>query len=208
MALIRRAVVSVSDKTGVVDFVRNLVEMGVEILSTGGTRWILKDSGLEVMDVSEYTAFPEMMDGRVKTLHPKIHGGILGRRDNPKDRGEMEAHGINPIDMVIVNLYPFEKVCEDSSIPDEELPEYIDIGGVALLRAAAKNFADVVTVCDPNDYKMVLEELKENGGIKEELRKKLAVKAFMHTSNYDAVIAKTFKAKLNDSSFPEVTTLG
>jgi phosphoribosylaminoimidazolecarboxamide formyltransferase/IMP cyclohydrolase len=190
VALIRRAVVSVSDKTGVVDFVRNLVEMGVEILSTGGTGRILKDSGLEVMDVSEYTAFPEMMDGRVKTLHPKIHGGILGRRDNPRDRGEMEAHGINPIDMVVVNLYPFEKTVAREKCALEEAIENIDIGGPTMIRSAAKNYRDVSVIVDPADYPAIIKEMREDQGrVSPQTNLHLARKVFQMTARYDTAIS-------------------
>lgn len=190
MARIRRAVVSVSDKTGVVDFVKELEEMGVEILSTGGTAKTLRDNGIKVMDVSEYTGFPEMMDGRVKTLHPKIHGGLLGRRDNPDDMKEMEIHGISPIDMVVVNLYPFEATVTREECSLEEAIENIDIGGPTMIRSAAKNYRDVSVVVNPNDYSEIIREMKENqGGVSSHTNFRLAKKVFRMTARYDAAIS-------------------
>ncbi|HBO9624408.1 TPA: bifunctional phosphoribosylaminoimidazolecarboxamide formyltransferase/IMP cyclohydrolase [Pseudomonas aeruginosa] len=183
---IRRALISVSDKTGVVDFARELVALGVEILSTGGTYKLLRDNGISAVEVADYTGFPEMMDGRVKTLHPKVHGGILGRRD--LDGAVMEQHGIKPIDLVAVNLYPFEATV---ARPDCDLPtaiENIDIGGPTMVRSAAKNHKDVAIVVNAGDYAAVIESLKA-GGLTCAQRFDLALKAFEHTSAYDGMIA-------------------
>lgn len=189
MAKIKRAVVSVSDKANVVDFVKALVEMGVEILSTGGTAKTLRDNGIKVIDVSEYTGFPEMMDGRVKTLHPKIHGGLLGRRDNPKDMKEMEIHGISAIDMVVVNLYPFEATVAREGCSLEEAVENIDIGGPTMIRSAAKNYRHVSVVVDPNDYPHIIREMKEiQGAISSLTNFRLAEKVFRMTARYDTAI--------------------
>lgn len=183
---IRRALISVSDKTGVVDFARELVALGVEILSTGGTYKLLRDNGISAVEVADYTGFPEMMDGRVKTLHPRVHGGILGRRD--LDGAVMEQHGIKPIDLVAVNLYPFEATV---ARPDCDLPtaiENIDIGGPTMVRSAAKNHKDVAIVVNAGDYATVIESLKA-GGLTYAQRFDLALKAFEHTSAYDGMIA-------------------
>ena len=188
MAKIQRALISVSDKTGVVDFARNLAEWGVEILSTGGTAKLLRDKGIAVSDVSTHTGFPEMMDGRIKTLHPKVHGGLLGRRGT--DDAVMKEHGIAPIDLVAVNLYPFEQTV---ARPDCDLAtaiENIDIGGPTMVRAAAKNHAAVAVVVDSGDYNGVIAEMKgNNGAVGDALRFRLAVKAFEHTARYDGAIA-------------------
>ena len=188
MAVIQRALISVSDKTGIVEFAQQLHQAGVEILSTGGTASLLADSGVPVVEVSDYTGFPEMMAGRVKTLHPKIHGGILGRRGT--DDAVMQEHDIGPIDMVVVNLYPFEKTVAS---PDCDLPtaiENIDIGGPTLIRAAAKNHAAVTVIVDSSDYKPVLDEMAAQGGaVSDATRFRLAVKTFEHTARYDGAIA-------------------
>ncbi len=192
---IRRAIISLSDKAGIQDFAKVLYEKwGVEILSTGGTARILTESGIPVVEVSSYTGFPEMMDGRVKTLHPKIHGGILALRDNSEHRDAMEREGIKPIDMVVVNLYPFKKVIERPDCTLSEAIENIDIGGPTLIRAAAKNYPFVTVIVDPSDYGRVLEEMEANNGNTTLLtRFKLAVKVFDHTSNYDATITSYLK---------------
>ena len=188
MSHIRRALISVSDKTGILEFAKALAAFEVEILSTGGTASLLRDAGVPVMDVSDYTGFPELMDGRVKTLHPKIHGGLLGRRG--QDDAVMAEHGILGIDLVVVNLYPFEATI---ARPDCDLPtaiENIDIGGPSMLRAAAKNHAAVAVVVDSANYPIVLEEMKvNNGGVSDGLRFDLAVQAFEHTAHYDGAIA-------------------
>ncbi len=202
MAKIRRAVVSVSDKSGVVEFVKGLGQMGVEILSTGGTAKTLRDNGIRVIEVSEYTGFPEMMDGRVKTLHPKIHGALLGRRDNPEDVKKMEAHGINPIDMVVVNLYPFEATVARQGCSVEEAVETIDIGGPTMIRSAGKNYAHVSAVVDPDDYQDILREMKENQGvISSRTNLRLAKKVFHMTSRYDKAIS-SYLESLDDRDDP------
>jgi len=190
MATIERAIISVSDKTGIVEFARALHEMGVEILSTGGTAKKIKDAGVPVTEVSDYTGFPEMMDGRVKTLHPKIHGGILALRDNPEHMKALKEHGIKKIDMIVVNLYPFEQTISKPDVTFEEAIENIDIGGPTMIRAAAKNFRHVVVVVDPADYNTVLNEMKEQkGDVSYETRLRLAQKVFAHTAHYDSLIA-------------------
>nr|WP_276516215.1 bifunctional phosphoribosylaminoimidazolecarboxamide formyltransferase/IMP cyclohydrolase [Rosenbergiella australiborealis] len=188
---VRRALLSVSDKTGIVDFARGLSEHGIELLSTGGTARLLADAGLPVTEVSDYTGFPEMMDGRVKTLHPKIHGGILGRRD--KDDEVMAEHQILPIDMVVVNLYPFAKTVANENCSLEDAVENIDIGGPTMVRSAAKNHKDVAIVVNSTDYSPLLKELSENNqSLSVETRFDLAIKAFEHTAAYDGMIANYF----------------
>jgi phosphoribosylaminoimidazolecarboxamide formyltransferase/IMP cyclohydrolase len=188
---VKRALISVSDKTGIVDFARALTGLGVELLSTGGTYKLLRDNGIAVVEVSEYTGFPEMMDGRVKTLHPKVHGGILGRRGT--DDAVMAEHGIAAIDMVVVNLYPFEQTVAKPGCALEEAIENIDIGGPTMVRAAAKNHAFVNIVVNAGDYAAILDELKANGGATSRAtRFDLAIKAYEHTAAYDGAIANYF----------------
>jgi phosphoribosylaminoimidazolecarboxamide formyltransferase / IMP cyclohydrolase len=190
MAKIKRALISVSNKKGLVEFARTLTEKGVEILSTGGTAKALRDAGIPVKDVSEHTGSPEMLDGRVKTLHPRIHGGLLSRRDNPKDMEEIKKHGIDMIDMVIVNLYPFEETISKEGVTFADAIENIDIGGPAMLRSASKNFQDVAVIVDPSDYEKIINEMKgPNTDLSYETRLELAKKVFRHTSRYDAIIA-------------------
>jgi phosphoribosylaminoimidazolecarboxamide formyltransferase/IMP cyclohydrolase len=190
MGKIRRAVVSVSDKSGVVELARALADLNVEILSTGGTARTLRENGIEILDVSDYTGFPEMLDGRVKTLHPKIHGGILGQRENPHHIEIMGKHGISPIDMVVVNLYPFEATIAKPDCALEEAIENIDIGGPAMIRSAAKNYRDVAVVVDPVDYDDLITELRENDGqISGRTRFRLAKKVFHMTAKYDTAIS-------------------
>ncbi len=185
---IRRALLSVSDKTGLVEFARALIERGVEILSTGGTAKLLASNGVPVIEVADYTGFPEMMDGRLKTLHPKIHGGLLGRRG--EDEGAMAAHGIPPIDLLVVNLYPFEATVAKPDCALADAIENIDIGGPAMLRAAAKNHAAVTVITDAGDYQRVLDEMQaNNGAVSAATRFDLAVKVFEHTGHYDGAIA-------------------
>jgi len=186
---VRRALVSVYDKSGVADLARGLVEVGVELISSGGTARLLKEAGLPVQEVSAHTGFPEMLDGRVKTLHPKIHGGILGIRSNPEHVAQMEREGIEPIDLVVVNLYPFEKTAADPGATRDDVVEMIDIGGPAMVRAAAKNHADVGVVVSPEDYTGVLSEIREHGGLSDATRRRLAAAAFAHTAAYDAAVA-------------------
>jgi phosphoribosylaminoimidazolecarboxamide formyltransferase/IMP cyclohydrolase len=188
---IERAVVSVTNKEGIVEFAKFLSEQGAEIISTGGTAKLLRENGVTVTEVSDYTGFPEMLDGRVKTLHPKIHGGILAQLDNKKHTEEMRKYEIKPINMVVVNLYDFESVYKkQGNMPLREALEQIDIGGPTLLRAAAKNFPYVVAVCDPADYPKLMEEIKRDGGVSGLTRLALAKKVFEMISKYDAMIAK------------------
>jgi len=191
MSKIARAVVSVSDKQGLGEFVKVLAELGVEILSTGGTAKSLREQGIKVTDVSDYTGFPEMMEGRVKTLHPKVHGGILADRSKKDHVSQMQAQGIKPIDMVVVNLYPFEATVAKEGCTLADAIENIDIGGPTLVRAAAKNNKHVTVVVDPADYPRLAEELKGSGGvISEPTNFELARKAFEHTHHYDGAIAQ------------------
>jgi phosphoribosylaminoimidazolecarboxamide formyltransferase/IMP cyclohydrolase len=209
MHKIQRALISVSDKSGIVEFARALHGLGIELLSTGGTAGLLADAGIPVIEVSDYTGFPEMMDGRVKTLHPKVHGGILGRRGT--DDAVMAANGIDPIDLVVVNLYPFEQTVARA---DCDLPmaiENIDIGGPTMLRAAAKNYRDVAVVVDSADYQTVLEELQQHDGqVMEATRYALAVKTFEHTARYDGAIANYLGAtdtRGEQAAFPRTLNL-
>jgi phosphoribosylaminoimidazolecarboxamide formyltransferase/IMP cyclohydrolase len=197
-----RALISVWDKQGIVDLARNLTELDVELISTGKTQQLLAEAGLPVRPVSEVTGFPEILDGRVKTLHPAIHGGILARPDLEAHRQQLEAHAINAFDMVIVNLYPFSETVARPGVNQEEALEQIDIGGVALLRAAAKNFPFVLPIADPADYGPVLDALRE-GSVAPELRQRLAARAFAHTAAYDAAIA----GYLADTPFPETLAM-
>ena len=204
MRKVSRALISVSDKTGVVDFAAGLAELGVEILSTGGTAKLLRESGLTVRDVSEVTGFPEMLDGRVKTLHPKVHGGILAIRSNPHHQKQVAEHRIELIDLVAVNLYPFEKTAAKPGVTLEELIENIDIGGPSMIRSAAKNFRDVTVVVDAQDFPPVLAELRANqGSISRETRARLARKAFATTAAYDGAISTTLQRWANGGSLPE-----
>ena len=190
MARVARALLSVSDKRGLVEFARGLADLGVEVLSTGGTAKLLVDAGLRVTQVSDYTGFPEMLDGRVKTLHPKIHGGLLGRRDLPAHVAEMRAHAIEPIDLVAVNLYPFRETVARSGTTLEEAIEQIDIGGPSMLRSAAKNHSQVTVIIDPDDYEPVLAELRASGGsVSGATNRRLAQQVFCATACYDGAIA-------------------
>src|SRR4029079_13798563 len=194
---IRRALISVSDKTGVVDLARELKEFGVEIISTGGTAKALREAGVEVRDVSEVTGFPEMMDGRVKTLHPKIHGGLLGIRPNPGHQAAMRDHGIEPIDMVVINLYPFAETIARDGVTVDEAVEQIDIGGPALIRSAAKNYKDVAVVTSPDMYRQISTELSlYYVSLTVATRELLARLAFMQTGIYDAAIFPYLSANL------------
>jgi phosphoribosylaminoimidazolecarboxamide formyltransferase/IMP cyclohydrolase len=186
---IRRALISVSDKTGIVEFARELQRFGVEIISTGGTAKALRDAGIQVREVSDVTKFPEMMDGRIKTLHPRIHGALLGLRDRPEHQAVMREHGIEPIDLVAVNLYPFEQTISRKGVTLEEAIEQIDIGGPAMIRSAAKNYRDVAVVVDPDNYDSIVAELAyQDGALSCDTRKHLAVLAFARTSSYDSGI--------------------
>ena len=191
MKKIERAIISVTDKSGVVDFARSLSKFGVQILSTGGTAKALRDGGVSVTDISEYTGFPEMMDGRIKTLHPKVHGGLLGMRDNPDHVRMMKEHGIASIDLIVVNLYQFEKAVSKENVTLDEAIENIDIGGPTMLRSSAKNFKDVTVIVDPSDYDPVLKEMEEQGGSTTlKTRFSLAKKVFKLTHTYDGAISR------------------
>jgi phosphoribosylaminoimidazolecarboxamide formyltransferase/IMP cyclohydrolase len=203
MKKISRALISVSDKTGVAEFAAGLAAQGVEILSTGGTAKLLRDKGLKVRDVADLTGFPEMLDGRVKTLHPKVHGGLLAIRSNPEHQDQVKKHGIEFIDLVAVNLYPFEKTAAKPGVKFEELIENIDIGGPSMIRSAAKNFEDVTVVVDAADYNTVVEEMKANGGcVSRETRARLSRKAFATTAAYDGAISTTLQ-RLADGALPQ-----
>lgn len=199
-----RALISVSDKTGVVEFAKKLASHGVQILSTGGTARALREAGLDVTDVSEVTGFPEILDGRVKTLHPKVHGGLLAVRDNPEHMRILKEQGIETIDMVVVNLYPFEKTVAKEDVSEDEAIENIDIGGPSMIRSAAKNFKSVTVVVDPSDYEEVLREIAAGGNTTLEFRKKLARKAFTKTFQYDEAIDHYFRKQLGE---PELLDL-
>jgi phosphoribosylaminoimidazolecarboxamide formyltransferase/IMP cyclohydrolase len=189
MAIIKRALISVSDKTGIIEFAQALSQLGVELLSTGGTAKLFRDNSIPVIEVSDYTGFPEMLDGRVKTLHPKVHGGILGRRDLPEHVQAMQTQGIPNIDMVIVNLYPFEATVAKADCTLEDAIENIDIGGPAMVRSAAKNWKDVAVLTDANQYADVLAELKSTGALSQQTTFALSVAAFNRISNYDGAIS-------------------
>ncbi|HEX5036465.1 MAG TPA: bifunctional phosphoribosylaminoimidazolecarboxamide formyltransferase/IMP cyclohydrolase [bacterium] len=206
MEKIQRALISVSDKTGIVDLAKGLAALGVEILSTGGSAKLLRDQGFKVIEVGDYTGQPEILDGRLKTLHPKIHGGILGMRSNPKHLEEMKASGIGPIDLIAINLYPFEQTIARAGavheLPLHEAIEQIDIGGPTMIRAAAKNWQDVAVLTDPADYPLVLEELKKAGSVSKETKFRLAQKVFMLTARYDGAIANYLTGG-REGAFPE-----
>ncbi len=208
MASIARALISVSDKTGVIDMAKGLAALGAEVLSTGGTAKALREAGVAVTDVAAYTGSPEILDGRVKTLHPKIHGGLLGRRGVPDHVKQMQQHGIGNIDVVVVNLYPFEATIAKPNCPFEEAIENIDIGGPSMLRSAAKNHEDVLVVVDPSDYTRVLEAVKA-GSVTPALRRELAMKVFQHTARYDSLIAGYLEKQVQGSEvkFPAMLSL-
>ncbi len=207
MVKIKRALISVSDKTGILDFAKELKKFGIEILSTGGTAKLLRDNKIDVKEVSEYTGFPEMLDGRVKTLHPKIHAGLLALRSNQEHMKTLEEHNIGLIDMVVVNLYPFEKTTRKPNVAIEEAIENIDIGGPSMLRSAAKNNRDVAVVSNPARYNQIIDELKNNkGALSEETLRDLAIEVFGLTSHYDGAIytylKNYFKAEPESAGFP------
>ena len=191
----KRALVSVSDKTGLVEFVKGLVDLGWEIIATGGTQKLLEQSGIHTTGISEVTGFPEILDGRVKTLHPKVHGGILARRELPDHMETLRENGIETIDLVCVNLYPFRETIAKEGVTLEDAIEHIDIGGPSMVRSAAKNWRDVTIVCNPANYPTVLAELRENGSTSLETRLKLSAKAYTHTAEYDMCIATYMRAQ-------------
>ncbi len=196
MPMIKKALISVSNKEGLEDFAKKLQELGISIISTGNTARAIRKSGVEAIDISDVTGFPEILDGRVKTLHPKVHAGLLAVRSNKDHTETLKRMEIEPIDMVVVNLYPFEKTIQKPNVTLEKAIENIDIGGPSMIRSAAKNFNDVVVIVDPNDYELIIEELKRSGGeVSLETRFSLAVKAFKHTSEYDGVIANYLKMR-------------
>ncbi len=212
MVKIKRALISLSDKTGIVELAKELNNFGVEILSTGGTEKLLRENNIAVTEVSLYTGFPEMLDGRVKTLHPKIHGGLLALRKNPEHMRTLNEHNIGLIDMVVVNLYPFEKTTQKPGVSIEEVIENIDIGGPSMLRSAAKNHQSVAVICNPSRYPQVIAELKKNkGSLPEELMRELGIEVYGHTSKYDAAIynylSSYFKAKKETEGFPKELVL-
>ncbi len=205
--MIKRAIISVSDKAGIVEFARALVDLGVEILSTGGTASALRDAGLPVTNVSDVTGFPECLDGRVKTLHPMIHGGILCIRDNPEHMARIAELGIRPIDLIVINLYPFKKTMLTPGVDWETCIENIDIGGPSMLRAAAKNHGDVTVAIDPSDYSVILEQIRTHGDTLPETRVMLAGKVFEHTAAYDALIASYFRSQSHGAEMPSALTM-
>jgi phosphoribosylaminoimidazolecarboxamide formyltransferase/IMP cyclohydrolase len=210
MAKITRALISVSDKSGIIEFSKHLAGFGAEILSTGGTAKLLREAGLTVKDVSDFTGFPEMLDGRVKTLHPKVHGGLLGMRSNPEHVAKMREHGIENIDMVIVNLYPFEATVAKEGCHLEDAIENIDIGGPTMLRSAAKNYPDVTVLVDSADYENVLTEMKDNAGeVSQTTNFALAVKVFQHTAAYDGAISNYLGARISGAvqAYPQTFTI-
>ena len=213
MVKIKRALISLSDKEGIVELAKELKKFDVEILSTGGTAKLLRENNINVKDVSEYTGFPEMLDGRVKTLHPKIHGGLLALRDNPEHINTLKEHNIGLIDMVVVNLYPFEKTTQKPGVTIEEVIENIDIGGPSMLRSAAKNHRSVAVICNPQRYGQIIEELRKNNGrLPEGLLRDLGIEVFGRTSSYDKAIyeylSQNLKAKSqNSEDFPEKLNL-
>ena len=199
MVQIRRALLSVSDKTGLVEFAQGLDALGVELVSTGGTAKSLADTGLPIINISDITHFPEMLDGRVKTLHPAVHGALLADRTKPMHMETIAAHGITPIDLVVVNLYPFAETIAKLGVTREEAVENIDIGGPSMIRSAAKNYASVAVVVSPSDYPAVLAEMQKNGGaLSAETLARLAVQAYAHTAAYDATIA-SYLGRMEDT---------
>lgn len=202
----KRALISVSDKTGIVELTKELVELGYEIISTGGTKKTLDEAGIKTLSISDITNFPEIMDGRVKTLHPNVHGALLCVRDNENHLKALEDNKIDLIDMVVVNLYPFKETLSKKNVTHEELIENIDIGGPSMLRSAAKNYKSVTVMVDPKDYEIVVCELKEEGNTLLETRERLAAKVFRHTSSYDTLIAEYLTNKVEEK-FPETITV-
>lgn len=205
--MVKRALISVSNKSGIVDFAKGLKGMGVEIISTGGTAKQLRENGIEVTGISEITGFPECLDGRVKTLHPKVHAGLLAIRSNPEHMKQIKELDIEPIDVVVVNLYPFKQTIQKENVTLEEAIENIDIGGPTMIRSAAKNYQDVVVIVDPEDYKAVLNELQETQDVSLKTKFRLSCKVFEHTSHYDALIQQYMRSLLTEDAFPSTLTL-
>ncbi|HZJ82922.1 MAG TPA: bifunctional phosphoribosylaminoimidazolecarboxamide formyltransferase/IMP cyclohydrolase [Clostridia bacterium] len=203
----KRAIISVSHKTGIVEFAKELAELGVEIISTGGTAKTLEEGGIKVTNISEVTGFPECLDGRVKTLHPNIHAGVLAVRNNKDHMNQLDRLGVETIDYVVINLYPFKETILKDGVQLEDAIENIDIGGPTLLRAAAKNYRDVAVVVDPEDYTSIIEEIKGENGISMETRFSLAAKVFQHTAHYDALIADYLRKEAGEQGFPDFLTL-
>ena len=202
-----KALISVSDKTGIVELAKELEQLGIEIISTGGTFKKLKEEHVKATEISDLTGFPECLDGRVKTLHPKVHAGILAMRNNPNHMQQLSELNIDTIDFVIVNLYPFRQTMMKENVTREECVENIDIGGPTMLRSAAKNYQDVSVITDPADYAKVLEELKTNGQVSLDTKFYLMQKVFEHTANYDAMICNYIKNERKDGSYPETLSL-
>ncbi len=205
--MVKRALLSVSDKTGIVELATALNQMGVELISTGGTERVIKEAGIPVKNISEITNFPECLDGRVKTLHPVVHGGILAMRDNPDHMSQLESLDITPIDMVVINLYPFKETIAKPDVAFEDAIENIDIGGPTMLRSAAKNHKDVIVVVDPSDYEGIVEVLKTEGDVSADKHYELALKVFEHTAHYDAMIAGYLRQNANLEPFGETLTV-
>lgn len=203
---IKRALISVSDKTGLVEFAQGLVRAGVEIISTGGTKKLLQEAGIQVIGISEVTDFPEILGGRVKTLHPRIHSGLLAVRDEKSHQEQLQEHGIEPIDLVVVNLYPFAQTIAKPDVTFADAIENIDIGGPSMLRAAAKNHAYLTVLVDQADYARVLEQIEAEGEVNEETRRQLAAKVFRHTAAYDSLIAQYLSEQVGETS-PEKLTI-
>ena len=202
MLKVKRALISVSEKKGILAFAKGLHALGVEILSTGGTARLLKDAGIPVVEACDYTGFPEILDGRVKTLHPKIHGGLLAVREKPEHMEQLKAHNIGLIDMAVVNLYPFGNVIKRENVGLDEALENIDIGGPSMLRSAAKNFKNVAVICNPNRYEEIVKELNTNSGLlSDSVLFHLAVEAFEHTANYDRMISDFLHQRLSVKEF-------
>lgn len=204
--MVKRALISVSDKRGIVEFAKKLTELGVEIISTGGTAKVLIENDIKVIPISDITNFPECLDGRVKTLHPAVHGGLLARRDMKEHMDQLEKLNITPIDLVAINLYPFKETIARDDVTLEEAIENIDIGGPTMLRSAAKNHKDVAVICNPDDYDSIIEELEKEKEVSYDTKYKLALKVFEHTAHYDALIANYLRKQI-DGGYPEVLTM-
>jgi len=204
---VKRALISVSDKEGIAVFVKGLSKLGVEIISTGGTATVLRKAGIAIKDVSEVTGFPEMLDGRVKTLHPIIHAGILAKRDDKEHKDTLKKHNISPIDIVVCNLYPFEQTIQKPKVGIEEVIENIDIGGPTLIRAAAKNYKDVIVVTNKDQFDCVSKSLEKNGDLSINKREKLALEAYTHTAQYDSIISQYLRNRWTDEILPESNSI-